>query len=574
MSFVLFALLLLPSPAGDAAQADSVLVVYDLRPVLPRYDSGSGWESLVVPPFEGTEHGGGGHDLDFEQESPDVVVDLLSQILGDELRFEGREIALDGTKLVVLAPAPIQARVRDTLEALEAALGASVELQVDLYELPAGAAWPARAVMDAAEVDRGAAALFGPDPQRASYTLSLSAGRTAVLDMTRREPFLFDYDVEIAQGSVMYDPIVRDAQEGTRMLVRAVPSTEGLSLSIVALRSKIAEAPTEIPVPLVGRVSAEKEDMREVQGPAAMQSVAVLSHALAFDGFLPEGKALLFGSRVAVGGHEGGWLAVLRKTGGTLSSYQVRKLPNSSRSLVFVNSELVVPPAIELERGIVNEHTLPMPYVAARTGERASLFLFDWMKYRFSVWRRIGPWAIAVHDPAWDDGAPDELSRLLAQWKPESRSLAIQGALLRGEAAAPVRWMLPARPGTSFAVASGLTTLALHDFDVEVAQFAGVADPVRVPIFEGLTAIVATGLEADAPLALDLRATALVRSGGTSMDLKTPMLGTLQLPAFERLELEATRRLAHGPGKATRVELGDVSQKEAGGEMRLSIEIR
>ena len=128
-------------------------------------------------------------------------------------------------------------------------------------------------------------------------------------------------------------------------------------------------------------------------------------------------------SETEVGGAKHQQLVVLRRVGGSLRSFYSFPIPGSSRTLLAVNTELMRAPrfSIREEPWIRHRRSGGHPYVAATLDSEPSLFLFDWMKYRFSIWRRVGPWAVVVTDPAWDDDSARELTELLAKSRPEAR---------------------------------------------------------------------------------------------------------------------------------------------------------
>ncbi|MCZ6597025.1 MAG: hypothetical protein O7B99_05250, partial [Planctomycetota bacterium] len=243
---VLAALVLAPGqgPISDeraaVEQAESILVRYDLSAVVPSVDAEGYQESLL-------RSAGNQHTYHFDRadlqdmytsDGMDVVVDLIQNVLGAEFEYEGRRIDMSGeNELLVLAPQEIQQKVRRILAALEGALSGAVQIRIDVVTMPAEGAGglPEESVVDAARVD-GLLEAMGRASSRETYELRLSPGRTSMLDLMREIPVLVDYDVEIAQGAAIHDPIVGYAEEGTRLLVRGSPAKGGVGLTVVYTR--------------------------------------------------------------------------------------------------------------------------------------------------------------------------------------------------------------------------------------------------------------------------------------------------------------------------------------------------
>ena len=53
-----------------------------------------------------------------------------------------------------------------------------------------------------------------------------------MLDLSRDEPVVTDFDVEIAQGAAIQDPIVTVVSTGTRLSARAAPAEDGMFLAL------------------------------------------------------------------------------------------------------------------------------------------------------------------------------------------------------------------------------------------------------------------------------------------------------------------------------------------------------
>lgn len=484
----------LAARAGDPPQPeDSVLATYDLRAVLPRWDASAGWsQTLLVPPaasprqelpsIDGTHEYG---DLAaFE------LLDLLTQILGDELRREDRELLVEGSVLTVLAPPNLQEEVRSILEGLEMALAGTIPLRVDVLTLPEGGE-PVRAgAMPEEEAAKLVAALVGRGAQHRSHVLEISAGRTARLDAHRRIPFLFDYDVEIAQSIMVFAPVTSETSEGTSLALRGLPVSGGVLLSTVLLRSELLGKIQEQPLVLKGKVNHIEGGKAEViEGPRSIQSPEVLVRGLAFDTFLPDGKALALTLECTLGAARTREVVLLRRMGGSMSAYVARPIPRTNRTLIALDAELFRAPRLTTDaRPWADERGTFQPSAVAHFDGEVSGFLLEWLKARFSIWRRFGPWILIVTDPAWDRDAAAQLDRLVKSLQPDTTLLDV-GVDLRAqgrEAAFPVRLRMPLLAGSSAGLVLGRGETAVTGFDVEVAQGAAVPDPYVSSVFEGL----------------------------------------------------------------------------------------
>jgi hypothetical protein len=544
------------SPSGEA-EADAVLEIYDLRPLMPRFDLDSSWShSLMFPPGvrpserETLDISGLGTDGD-----PTMIVEILMKVLGDELLYEGRRISLNRNGgLLVLAPAAVQEKVRATLAAIESALCGSVELAVDVVEFSGKAPeiWPAKNLLSADEAGRLLTDARGRGASHQRTRLSLTAGRTATLEQMRHFPILYDYDVEIAQGAFILDPLVCEIEEGLRIFLRGVPMGNGLALSLVFQTAEVIDGVRERPIDCRGMVGTEELIGPVVtDGPGAIQAVDLLHRSVALNTFLPEDAALVFASRVNLAGQERTQIVVLRKVGGSLSSYSTQRIAGTSRSLIAVNTESLSPPTIGWRETVTDYHPEGThPLLTAVLDAEPSLFLIDWVRDRFSSWFHLGPWAIIVTDPAWDQGAAEELDLLLSKWRPADTLLGLDARLVSAGALenTPVQWSLPVRPGAGCGVVCGISSLAHWSYDVEVAQFSAAVDPLQVPIFNGF-ALRVRPYETGDGHTLDLAGIAQLRAGGpiAAFDPKYDLLGRLDQPVRDQLKIDE-RRVLPGAG--------------------------
>ncbi len=571
-----------PAPRQD----EIVLASYDLRSVLPRWDASTTWShALVVPPavIPFRTEIPSADDLEHAELAGYELLDLLTQVLGDELRREGRELLLEGTRLSVLAPGAVQEQVRSVLATLEQALAGTCTLQVDVLSFLEGDAQEAApaSVVEAEEASRLVTTLLARGAQHRQFQVQLAAGRTASLDARRHVPFVFDYDVEIAQESLIFAPIVLETWEGTRLLLRGVPAEGGMALSLLLMRSDLLGELRERPLGLRGMLSHEgaaKADI--VDGPEALHLPDVLMRGLAFDTTLPQGKALVLTLESELPGASSHELVLLRQLGSAPPAYVAQVLPGTSKSLIAMNAELFRRPRFHADptpwEG--GETTTSLnPWVVATLEAEPSSFLLDWLKARFSVWRRLGPWVLIVTDPAWDRDAARELERLMKARRGDGRVLGVGVDLyVQGrENDRPVRMRIPMLEGTEAGFVLARASTAVTGFSVEVAQEAAVSDPVVSPVFGGLALALSVGTRSGPTLPLETTGMAqFLDQAPASFDLRYLLMGAIDRPEPRVLRFDERLNVPQGEGQTARASIGSRSDRADQPGLLVEISVR
>jgi hypothetical protein len=546
--------------AGEPLQVEeSVLATYDLRAVLPRWDAGPSWsQGLLVPPAIHPEVDLPSIDSTHEygELAAFELLDLLSQVLGDELRRDGRELLVEGSVLTVLAPPALHDQVRSILDGLEAALSGTLSLRVDVTRVPEGVELPRAGLRREDEAAKELAALSGRGASQESFRLELSAGRTARADAFERIPFLFDFDVQIAQGMAIHEPSVAYTRAGTRLAVRGVGVGGGLALSSVLVRSELAGPIETLPLTLQTLLSRSESGPVEVlDGPKRVQSPDVLVRALAFDTFLPEGQVLALTLELGLGPRPVREVVWLRRVGGTASPYVARAIPRTNRTLIALDAELFRLPRLTVDATPWHDDQgLAHPSAVASLDGEVSGFLLEWLKVRFSIWRRFGPWILIVTDPAWDRDAAQQLDRLVQSLRP-STALADIALELRaaGQEAVPARARLAVRLGSSAGLVLARGRTAVTGYGTEVATGVAVPDPFVSSLCDGLA------------LALSVPGATLEASGmaqlqgarRAALDTGYAPLGPLQLSEVRVLRFD--ERVQLGQGRAGSARIGDAS---------------
>ncbi len=293
-----------------------------------------------------------------------------------------------------------------------------------------------------------------------------------------------------------------------------------------------------------------------------VQEVSSFQRGIAFDTFVPSGKAVLTYSEYKTTEHTSRQVILMRRRGGDLSSFHDLGIPGTTRRLLAVNTELFSPPSLSVGGPWVEDADHASRHdvlVYVDLSAEPSLFFFDWIKHRFSVWRRLGPWAVAVTDPSWDDRAAQELGSLVQNWKPETAVTQADVRLHRSQGGdVPVRWSGPVRAGSACAARIGLVSLAITDYDVEVAQGAGVRDPVRNVVFDGLVAGLTAARGGSRALSLDIKAIGHLFEGGVKrLETASPSANIFDQPSFDRIAVNDRLNLFDQEGEPVRVRLGD-----------------
>lgn len=556
--------------ASPAAQESSTLRGYDLGELVPLFDQD--WtQPLFVAPAE-ADQTTRAEAPRTEQVAPEVVVEILSQLLGEEFRQQGRSIALEGeSRLLVLAPEAVHARLARLLDGLRGAFQSELEVRVDVLSLQGVESLPAPPtnVLSEEAAGRLRADLVARGAALESRVLRLQAGRTAHASVEHRVPFLGDWDVEIAQGSFIFDPVVREAREGLRLTMRGVSVPGGTLLTTVVCASELEGEPLSHEVDLEGLLTSEKDGARLIGGKGVLQTVRVGVGGAAFQAFLPEGKVLLASMHSSTGPKPVQRIVLISKQGGAIPAVVSVPFEGTSRTVVLVNGERIRPPALSVKRGEVEEYYGDEhPLLAASCDTQFPLFLRDWVRDRFGVWRVVGPWLAVVSDPAWDHG-PGELEALVKGYAltASDRDVALE---VRGQGQRSLcGFRLPLLEGSEAAVLVGTTATFVLDRSVEVAQLSAVPDPVVLPLFEGLAGTFAARRSSAGATSLAVRGSARFFEGEPSALQLGGLTGgelTLVPRRFSRFdELVATDEEG---GRPTRATIGE------GSSLALELELR
>jgi hypothetical protein len=220
--------------------------------------------------------------------SGEDVVSLVRNTVDPAIWEEGaaRIDLAEETRLVVTAPAETQDRIAELLGSLLPALAPRTLLQVGVLRGTPPADAPALPDFKAADaidaqlevVRRVQVALRG---RNAAAATSLLAGSG-----------VFDWDVEIAQGAVVGNPIVASVRTGIEVIARAAPAEGGVFVALLVREAEPAAEPVVRTLDARGAIVAQQVvNERAAGGVVQHPRLGFVSYA--GTAFLPNGHALL-----------------------------------------------------------------------------------------------------------------------------------------------------------------------------------------------------------------------------------------------------------------------------------------
>lgn len=467
---------------------------------------------------------------------------LISDLLGEELSFEGRWLeVLDNGKLLMVAPAGVHSQVQRIYDFLRDAADERIELAVVVID---------GAVEGPSQLDQaGVRAILGRVPAESvvSHRVSLASADWGRVDSTVVSPIVLDFDVEIAQGAVIADPIVMGVQSGLRIGLQAVPAKGGVLLTSIVRHGKLLEIGTS-PLGMRLRLTGEDRQVSEIASAGEVQTYSMAGFGSASSAFLPDGGGILL--RGVQGGHSR--TILVHHLGGGLKHRRELALSSNGERLVLLNEHASAPSELNgmgaglvraLTRGhyyILQESPLLGISLSQGPGPEIMNLIASQTGRGVEFVSQNGPWQVC-YLPEGSTG--EALAGLEAQLEASLRqSTPLQVRLelvIDGKSVAHVQQ--PVLDGYMSLFSLGIESLEVHDYDVEVAQFAATPDPWISVVFDGIVAHLRVSVGGDGSLRLDLRAAANWDAGTRRVELGTGLMDGFDQTTQGRLFVDERR---------------------------------
>lgn len=580
--FLIAPLLFASLPPDDGAAQENELRLYDVSTLRMHYDESNLEEFGVrLTPYRTRDLLEYSDSYDEDARGSEVFVDLLIEVLGEEFEYEGRRVSIaDDGRLAVIGPASLHERVDAILSFFEKAAFAEVRLQMDLLTMPAGTADALRAVITPAE----AQALVDRARTQRSFQVSARGDQPATIDLAEDAPAVLDYDVEIAQGSAIYDPVSYNVTTGTRAWIQAAPAVGGTHLALLMQRGERLPM-RQLDLDLEFYAGMVEKGISVVEGVRYLPVVDVAGSGAAITTYLPDDGVLVLRSKVDVAKGRLDEVVLLRKVGGGLPLRSEIELQPGGARLILADRGAHAPTrtslngalhAPRLNIDIFSRHWNSEPAMLARFASDSGDFLFELldMDREYSDIDFLGPWLVsrAYGGLRGENGAQvraeqDAVVDALAKARVAGDLLELTFSVRQGEGSNPILARVPVQAGSSTSLALGVEGPDVVGYDVEVAQMSSVADPIVHLAMDGAMLWARATPRPDGRLLLEVR-------GGASLELSDELvpLGSRTAPVYQSVTsnhvIVDERRLLEERNGAWSMTLGDT-----GRDSELSIEV-
>ncbi|MFT7680499.1 MAG: hypothetical protein ACI8QC_004505 [Planctomycetota bacterium] len=486
-----------------------------------------------------------GYDADQGEQTELFFPGLISDLLGEQLSFQGRWIeVLDNGKLLMVAPEPVHAQAQRVYDFLRDAADERIELAVEVID---------GAIMGPSQLSRAdVRAILDriPPDSVVSHSVSLASADWGRVESTVVSPIVLDYDVEIAQASVIADPIVMGVQSGIRIGMQAVPARGGVLLTTIVRHGELPSIGSST-LGMGLRLTGEDRMISQLPSARDVQTYEMAGFGSASSAFLPDGGGIML--RGVQDGHTR--TIIVHHIGGGLSHRRELALSSNGEKLVLLAEHAAAPSQLHgmgsglvrpLTRGHYRE-VLDNPLLGTNLGQGPGPEILDLITNQsrrdVNSIAQFGPWR--AYSQA-EGSAPGMLANLEAQVE---ASLGLTTALqlrldlvIDGKSVAHVQQ--PMLDGYTSLLSLGNESLEVLDYDVEVAQFAATPDPHVSVIFDGIVAHLGASLGGDGRLRLDLRAAANWAAGSRRVELGTGLIDGFDQNTQGRLFVDERRVLS------------------------------
>jgi len=521
-----------PSAVQDGA---NVLRSYDVSLLEEAWDLEREPQSLLPYLTLYQEHGDGWSEAEVSFDS-DTIAALLRNLYSQEFEYEGRRLSSspDG-HLLIEGPEGLHTRVASLLAFLDRTLNAQIEIAVDVIRVPADSAIavPSSSIITSAAARDLITAAVGSGNHE-HYTMRVPTHRTVQLSAALTMPLLIDYDVEIAQSAAIADPVVATTSIGTNVSLRAAPSATGTHIAAIVRRGQLLgdvqtrTVRTSTPI-------AVQDGVKYIDTAAIYQDVDVVTSSFAFDAHLDAENAIVLQSELALGRMKGTELIILRQVGGSLPivdslAYDTHGTQFSVLDMSFVappraaSSGRLMEPGSSAKRLEVNRGGLGGdPLFAASIVGGYTDFLQDILMtgsgntgfHPYGPHMFLLPYSGREGSRAAFGEEGRKILERIASMQPSTEMFDVSVTVARsGEGGHPaVRIRMPLRSGQSGCAVTGIESMEILDYDVEVAQEVSVADAQIFSVLDGLAIWVKPTLSLSGNLVLEIRGAAHLQRG-------------------------------------------------------------
>lgn len=497
----------------------------------------------------------------------DELQQLFYSHMYDEIEYEGRAMwTLDDSRLILRAPETLHAKVNATLEFLAALSASHIELTIDVV-VSRGKALGSPQLAGLVPIAAANEWLLNgvSAGERSRHVIELASGDVRTLELTQQVSAVIDWDLEIAQGAVIHDPVSAMLSLGREFQVAASPTGDGLMVAMSIVQGELVDGPiskSNRQRALLG--SEASHDFIDVH--SNTQWLTARNRSACINTALRKDQALVLRfDMAAVDGTSYHEALVIRRTGGSLAMLSECPSPDG-RLLTVIDSTAISPPRASIPPDgnwmFPGSQNLCGQQMRELTGMH-SMIQFDTTTTALIAieesrgledLQSIGPWIFATaRDEQAEDDDPDRrevpsyaevLNDFAAQFETANLTLELrrngpQGDVLQSASCA-------IRSGEPSVVCAGVEQTYMHGYDVEVAQFSAGADPQTFVAFEGLLSELTLAALPGGALRLELRAHATSMASNDTFKYGGPILEHEEQPRFVKLALNESLRIAKG----------------------------
>ncbi len=476
----------------------------------PQPWSAAAWGMRVAAPEEA---------FDFDE-----IGELLRRICTDPDDEAGLQMTMRDDALVVTASAEVNDRIARTLAWLRSAcLGAeSLEIRVIAGE----GVLEAPLLLDVAEADRRIQELVasGRGSVRRVGSTALRDGLVASLQTVDSERYVCDHEVEIAHGSVIYDPVPATRSDGLEAAVRAGRWRDATWLDLAIRYSEPAAPMRDLTLrPWVWFASPTPHEYPGVPSPDLAHAAAAMFHGelpigiecprtrlLSFAGsfLLPDGKSLWIPGRIATKSGSASLALEIRARGPFRPMEQVLPGgPVEGRERAILQIGSFQSHGVSADLADATTFELGPIYGGSSESERESAFVTAWPSWICAQSASRGFLIGLVEDvfrgvPKDKHGfaqilsagqifvdAPASVREQIVEKFTSAADLGspveVSGRVTRGDATV-AEFRVPALTGRPATIWTGIDGSYLADWDVDVADQAFIANPEMREFMDGV----------------------------------------------------------------------------------------